>query len=54
MSNLLPFNPERLSSHEIVPEELVPGLVGQAPALREILARLPTLAKADGAARSTV
>jgi DNA-binding NtrC family response regulator len=51
MSNLLAINSERISdnSEPISDDEVVPGLVGQAPALREILARLPTLAKAEGA-----
>src|SRR5713101_5820806 len=51
MSNLLAINSERISdnSERISDDEVVPGLVGQAPALREILARLPTLAKAEGA-----
>ena len=51
MSNLLAINSERISdnSERISDDEVVPGLVGQAPALRAILARLPTLAKAEGA-----
>src|SRR3989475_10788299 len=51
MSNLLAINSERISdnSERISDDEVVPGLVGQAPALREILTRLPTLAKAEGA-----
>jgi DNA-binding NtrC family response regulator len=37
-----------LRSDRFLDDEVVPGLVGEAPALREILSRLPMLAKAEG------
>ena len=42
MSDLLTVDSKRFTHHEIEPGEVAPGLVRQAPALREIFARLPT------------
>jgi hypothetical protein len=47
MSDLLAVNSKRVTHHEIVPGKVATGLVRQAQALREILARLPTY-KAGG------
>jgi hypothetical protein len=42
MSDLLAANSNRFTHHEIVPGKVATGLVGQAPGLREILARFST------------
>ena len=42
MSDLLAVNSKRFTHHEIVPGKVATGLVGQAPALWDILKRFPT------------